>query len=172
MAKRIRNSMMPSIFFFTESVAFTLRHKNALRHWLSACALTERKQVDTFNYIFCSDKYLRKINKQYLDHDYYTDIITFSSAASVEMLVPASGSKLKEKKSVSKKQHAVIGGDIYISIDRVKENAKQYEQTVKDELHRVMAHGVLHLCGYGDKSASEEKKMRKMEEKWLSLRDF
>jgi rRNA maturation RNase YbeY len=172
MAKRIRYSMMPSIFFFTESVAFTLRHKNAVRHWLSACALTERKQVDTINYIFCSDKYLRKINKQYLDHDYYTDIITFSSAASVEMLVPASGSKLKEKKSVSKKQHAVIGGDIYISIDRVKENAKQYEQTVKDELHRVMAHGVLHLCGYGDKSASEEKKMRKMEEKWLSLRDF
>ena len=172
MAKRIRNSMMPSIFFFTESVAFTLRHKNAVRHWLSACALTERKQVDTINYIFCSDKYLRKINKQYLDHDYYTDIITFSSAASVEMLVPASGSKLKEKKSVSKKQHAVIGGDIYISIDRVKENAKQYQQTVKDELHRVMAHGVLHLCGYGDKSASEEKKMRKMEEKWLSLRDF
>lgn len=172
MAKRIRYSMMPSIFFFTESVAFTLRHKNALRHWLSACALTERKQVDTINYIFCSDKYLRKINKQYLDHDYYTDIITFSSAASVEMLLPASGSKLKEKKSVSKKQHAVIGGDIYISIDRVKENAKQYQQTVKDELHRVMAHGVLHLCGYGDKSASEEKKMRKMEEKWLSLRDF
>lgn len=172
MAKRIRYSMMPSIFFFTESVAFTLRHKNAVRHWLSACALTERKQVDTINYIFCSDKYLRKINKQYLDHDYYTDIITFSSAASVEMLLPASGSKLKEKKSVSKKQHAAIGGDIYISIDRVKENAKQYQQTVKDELHRVMAHGVLHLCGYGDKSASEEKKMRKMEEKWLSLRDF
>lgn len=172
MAKRIRYSMMPSIFFFTESVAFTLRHKNAVRHWLSACALTERKQVDTINYIFCSDKYLRKINKQYLDHDYYTDIITFSSAASVEMLLPASGSKLKEKKSVSKKQHAVIVGDIYISIDRVKENAKQYQQTLKDELHRVMAHGVLHLCGYGDKSASEEKKMRKMEEKWLSLRDF
>lgn len=172
MAKRIRYSMMPSIFFFTESVAFTLRHKNALRHWLSACALTERKQVGTINYIFCSDEYLRKINKQYLDHDYYTDIITFSSSASVEMLLPASGSKLKEKKSVSEKQHAVIGGDIYISIDRVKENAKQYQQTVKDELHRVMAHGVLHLCGYGDKSASEEKKMRKMEEKWLSLRDF
>lgn len=172
MAKRIRYSMMPSIFFFTESVAFTLRHKNAVRHWLSACALTERKQVGTINYVFCSDKYLRKINKQYLDHDYYTDIITFSSAASVEMLLPASGSKLKEKKSVSKKQHAVIVGDIYISIDRVKENAKQYQQTLKDELHRVMAHGVLHLCGYGDKSASEEKKMRKMEEKWLSLRDF
>lgn len=172
MAKRIRYSMMPSIFFFTESVAFTLRHKNALRHWLSACALTERKQVGTINYIFCSDKYLRKINKQYLDHDYYTDIITFSSAASVEMFLPASGSKQKKKKSVSKKQNAVIGGDIYISIDRIKENAKQYQQTVKDELHRVMAHGVLHLCGYGDKSASEEKKMRKMEEKWLSLRDF
>jgi rRNA maturation RNase YbeY len=172
MAKRIRNSMMPSIFFFTESVAFTLRHKNALRHWLSACALTERKQVDTINYIFCSDKYLRKINKQYLDHDYYTDIITFSSSASVEMFLPASGSKQKKKKSVSKKQRAVIGGDIYISIDRIKENAKQYQQTVKDELHRVMAHGVLHLCGYGDMSASEEKKMRKMEEKWLSLRDF
>ena len=160
--------MMPSIFFFTESVAFTLRQKNAVRQWLSDCVAKERKQIDTINYIFCSDSYLRKINKQYLQHDYYTDIITFASAPPAEMI----SQDAAREKSASKKQSAVIGGDIYISIDRVKENAKQYQQSVIDELHRVMAHGVLHLCGYGDKSPAEEKKMRKMEEKWLNVRAF
>lgn len=164
----IHSNMTPSIFFFTESVIFTLRQKNAVREWLFACVAKERKQIHAINYIFCSDAYLRKINKQYLQHDYYTDIITFASAPPAEMI----SLDAAREKSASKKQPAVISGDIYISIDRVKDNAKQFQQPVRDELHRVMAHGVLHLCGYGDKTSAEEKKMRKMEEQWLALRSF
>nr|MBP9083360.1 rRNA maturation RNase YbeY [Bacteroidia bacterium] len=110
----------------------------------------EKLRIETINYIFCSDKFLRKINKQFLNHDYFTDIITFPHEQFT----------------------AHIGGDIYISLDRVRENAEEFNQSFTNELHRVMAHGVLHLCGYGDKSEAEEKLMRKMEEKWLKARNF
>lgn len=106
------------------------------------CAAAEKKSVGELNYIFCSDKYLRKINKQYLTHDYFTDIITFPSTTAGEKY---------------------IGGDIFISIDRVRDNAKTFNVTVNEELYRVMAHGLLHLCGYNDKTEKERKVMRKKE---------
>lgn len=135
-----------SIHFFSESIKFTLRNKTKIRTWLMECSVKEKKNIGELNYIFCDDKYLRKINKQYLNHDYFTDIITFPATSSNGNLV---------------------SGDIFISIDRVKENAVTYNTSFNDELHRVMAHGLLHLCGYGDKSEKEIKMMRKMENKWL-----
>lgn len=133
---------MSVINFFNEGISYTLRNKTLLRSWLVKCAFAEKRKIDTLNYIFCSDNYLKKINKQYLNHDYFTDIITFSTSDP--------GDK-------------TISGDIYISIDRVKENAATYGVRINEELHRVMAHGLLHLCGYGDKSEKEKKLMRKKE---------
>lgn len=142
--------MESPISFFNEDVKYILKNKNAIREWIKSGVKKEKFRIETINYIFCSDKYLRKINKQFLNHDYFTDIITFPHEQFT----------------------AQIGGDIYISLDRIRENAKDYNQSFTTELHRVMAHGVLHLCGYGDKSDSEEKMMRKMEDKWLKARKF
>ena len=142
--------MESPISFFNEDVTYVLKNKNTIREWIISGVKKENLRIETINYIFCSDKFLRKVNKQFLDHDYFTDIITFP----YDNLT------------------AQIGGDIYISIDRVRENAKTYKQSFTDELHRVMAHGVLHLCGYGDKSDSEAKLMRQMEGKWLKRRGF
>jgi probable rRNA maturation factor len=140
-----------SINFFAESTPFVLRDKTKIRSWLIKNTKKEKRSIGEVNYIFCSDNYLRKINKQYLNHDYFTDIITFPTS---------------EKKSNS------ISGDIFISIDRVRENAKSYGVRTNEELLRVMAHGLLHLCGYGDKTADEIKQMRAMENKWLRAVDF
>ncbi len=131
------------INFFSEDVTFILKNKTLLRSWLVKCAFSEKRKIDALNYIFCSDKYLKKINKQSLNHDYFTDIITFST---------------------SEPGDKTISGDIYISIDRVKENATTYGVRINEELHRVMAHGLLHLCGYGDKSEKEQELMRKKED--------
>jgi rRNA maturation RNase YbeY len=96
------------------------------------------------NYIFCSDRYLLKINQTFLKHDYYTDIISFD----------LSPGKMTQ-------------GEIFISIDRVRENAANFESSFKEELHRVIFHGALHLCGLNDKTENEKSKMRRMEEKYL-----
>lgn len=137
---------MSVINFFNEGISYTLRNKTGLRSWLMKCASAEKKKIAALNYIFCSDKYLKKINKQYLNHNYFTDIITFST---------------------SEPGDKTINGDIYISIDRVKENAATYGVRINEELRRVMAHGLLHLSGYGDKSEKEKKLMRKKEDDCL-----
>lgn len=137
---------MAEIFFFTESINFTLKNKKHLRSWLIKCAANEKQNISELNYIFCSDNYLRKINKQFLNHDYFTDIITFPTSTP--------GDKN-------------ISGDIFISIDRVRDNAKSYGVRINEELHRVMVHGLLHLCGYGDKTAAEVKVMRGKEAECL-----
>ena len=142
--------MESPISFFNEDVKYILKNKNAIREWITSGVKKEKLRTETINYIFCSDNYLRKINKQFLNHDYFTDIITFPHEQFTNQ----------------------IGGDIYISLDRVKENAQTYKQSFTNELHRVMAHGILHLCGYGDKSDAEEKAMRQMEDKWLKSRKF
>ena len=131
------------INFFNEDVVFILKNKTLLRSWLTRCAFAEKKKIDALNFIFCSDPFLKKINNQYLNHNYFTDIITF----------PTADPGMK-----------TISGDIYISIDRVKDNAAQYGVKFSEELHRVMAHGLLHLCGYGDKTEAEKIKMRKAED--------
>jgi probable rRNA maturation factor len=133
---------MKTINFFSESIPFQLKNKTNIRKWLLKCAGAEKKSVGELNYIFCNDRFLRKMNKQFLAHDYFTDIITFPSTEP--------GKKF-------------IGGDIFISIDRVRDNSKTFKVTVNEELYRVMAHGLLHLCGYNDKTEKESKVMRKKE---------
>lgn len=133
---------MNKINFFSENIPFTLSNKTLVRSWLLKCAKSEKQTISELNYIFCSDNYLKKINKQFLNHNYFTDVITF----------PTSAPNAK-----------TISGDIFISIDRVRDNSKTYGVRVNDELHRVMVHGLLHLCGYGDKTAAEEKVMREKE---------
>jgi probable rRNA maturation factor len=139
---------MAEINLFKEGVKFRLSKSKEVKAWLIRVAKREGKSIGSLNYIFCTDTYLRKMNVQYLQHDYNTDVITFDN-------------------SEAKK---IINGDVFISIDRVHANAKDYSTTFNDELHRVMVHGLLHLLGYDDKSASKKKEMREKEE--LHLRSI
>lgn len=134
-----------TISFFKEKVVFRLSKQESLRNWITKAAKKEGYSIQEINYVFCSDKYLKKMNVDYLNHDYYTDIITFDN-------------------SIEKKK---IIGDIFISIDTVKFNSKEYQTTFENELHRVMIHGLLHLVGYKDKTPKAQKEMRKMEDYWL-----
>ncbi len=139
-----------TIFFFKEDTQYQLRQRAEIRTWLNTIAKKETYSILELNYIFCSDEYLLQMNRDFLDHDYYTDIITFDN------------SEVKGK----------IEGDIFISIDRVKDNAQIQHSTIKDELHRVLAHGLLHLTGYKDKTTKEKEIMRRKEDASLSLRKF
>ena len=141
---------MPQITFFEEDVKYQLKDKIKVRQWIKDTILAEGYTLDELSYIFCSDEYLLNINRQYLDHDTYTDIITFDNSTT-------------EK---------IITGDIFISIDRIRENAAKFNQTVINELHRVIIHGVLHLLGYKDKTPADNKKMTQMEDKYLGKRMF
>jgi len=136
------------ISFFSDGTPFSLRNRVQRRHWLLRVAKTHKKNIASLNYIFLSDSGLLKMNRQFLDHDTLTDVITFPG----------------------ERNKSGITGEIYISIDRVKENAKTFGQSMADELDRVMAHGLLHLCGFKDKSPKDEKVMRLQEEKALDLR--
>lgn len=147
---------MAAILFFTEDIKISLKNKNALRGWIAAAAKKEKRKIAALNYIFCSDKFLNNINKDFLHHDDYTDIITFDYSEPV--------SKTREAKQ--------INGEIFISVERVKENAKTFDTTFQTELHRVIIHGVLHLCGYKDKTKSAKATMRMKENYYLNLRSF
>ncbi len=139
---------MPNINFFQEEVSFTLKHKRVLRAWINQVVHNYSQEIQSVNFIYCSDNYLLEVNKQYLEHDYYTDIITFDNR---------------------EETHTPIDSDIFISIDRVRENSKQLNVPYQQELHRVMIHGILHLLGKQDKTAEQKKDMRKSEEASLSL---
>src|ERR1700743_2652205 len=141
---------MPAINFFEEDIHFKLKDKTKVKDWVKATITAEGYKLQELNYIFCSDEYLLSINQQYLDHDTYTDIITFDNSE-------------KDK---------VIVGDIFISIDRIRENALKFNITEADELHRVIIHGALHLLGYKDKSAADKKKMTQKEDFYLNKRTF
>ena len=136
------------IRFFTEDIDFTLSSKSARKNWIKEIIQKEGFKCGDVNYILCTDEYLLEINRTFLDHDTYTDIITFDQ----------SENKLE------------IAGDIYISIDRIRSNSENLKVSFPDELDRVMIHGILHLCGYGDKTPDEKKIMRKKEDACLSLR--
>jgi probable rRNA maturation factor len=125
----------------------SLEERNRLKQFLITLFKKEKKPLAELRYIFCSDRRLLEINRQFLQHDFYTDIITFPLSDPGQP----------------------ITGEIYISIDRVRDNAREFGSSVKKELHRVIFHGALHLCGYKDKSLGEEKLMRKMEDKYLTL---
>jgi len=138
---------MKSISFFSEDTPFELPHQHVIKEWIGYIITAEGKSLKHLNYIFCSDAHLLKINQEYLDHDYYTDIITFNSS----------------------NQEDVIEGDIFISIDRVQDNALSLGHSFSHELNRVIAHGVLHLIGYDDSSASLQQTMRTKEDSYLYL---
>lgn len=134
------------ILFHQEDTDFELPTADVHAQWIQRLIQAEKARLSQLNFIFCSDEALLKINIEYLNHDTYTDIITFPYANPPE-----------------------IEGDIFISIDRVKENAAHFGHSFEEELRRVMSHGVLHLCGYGDKTAEEKKQMRKKEEEAMLL---
>lgn len=139
---------MAKVNFFVEDISFKLSNPITVSRWIQKVIKAEKHKLENLNYIFCSDEYLRQMNIEYLNHKTFTDIITFSSS----------------------EQRGTIEGDIFISIDRVRENSEKFGQDFRDELHRVIIHGVLHLLGYGDKTATEKGRMRQKEDAYLSLR--
>jgi probable rRNA maturation factor len=141
---------MPSISFFEEDINFKLKNKKLVKQWITNTIQAEGFKLKELTYIFCSDNYLLEINRRYLDHNYFTDVITFDNASTEKVVV----------------------GDIFISIDRIRENAADFNATETDELHRVIIHGVLHLLGYADKNAVTKQEMTQKEEIYLSKRGF
>ena len=129
------------VCFFFQDVRVSLDNRTGLKSFIQSFFGKRGKKLDFVNFIFCTDKALLEINRQYLKHDFYTDIITFD---------------LSETDSIQ--------AEVYISIDRVRENARQLEVSFKSELHRVIFHGLLHLCGYKDKSPRERGEIRKKED--------
>lgn len=133
------------IRFFNEDVPYKLLQKRVISQWLKQQATLEGFTIGDLNYIFCSDEHVLQVNRDYLQHDYYTDIITFDQSEEEDLLE----------------------GDIFISVDRVADNASQLAIKPEQEMRRVLAHGMLHLCGYGDKTDEEEVQMRQKEDEWL-----
>ena len=136
-----------AIQFFCEDIEFELDNESRYSQWINSIISSHNFQLENIQYIFCSDEYLLTINKEYLDHDYYTDIITFN---------------------MSEENH-VIEADIFISIERIRDNSKKLSINFADELKRVMIHGVLHLIGFDDKTEELKNVMRQKESDCVSL---
>ena len=136
------------ILFFSEDIDFTLDNAPKTSSWIEAVIEKESRVQGDLNFIFCSDNHLYQMNVDYLNHDTYTDIITFDNSEKVEE----------------------VSGDIFISVDRVRENAENLNTSFDDELHRVIIHGVLHLIGFNDKTNEEQQLMTEKEDASLSLR--
>ncbi|KQB41300.1 rRNA maturation RNase YbeY [Flavobacterium aquidurense] len=131
---------------FNYETEFTLDNEQAFADWLSAVIVSENKNEGEINYIFCDDEYLHKINVEYLNHDTLTDIISFDYTVGNE-----------------------LNGDIFVSVERVEDNAKDFNVSFIEELKRVLAHGILHYCGYKDKSDSEAELMRSKEDEKITM---
>ena len=134
------------INFFTEDVSIPLFNQSSVTAWLCNVCESENKELDEVSIIFCSDDYLLTMNNEYLQHDYYTDIITFDYCFDNQVV-----------------------GDLFISVDRVTDNAKLSQASFNNELLRVMVHGILHLIGFKDKSDEDSKLMRLKEDEYLNL---
>jgi len=141
--------LISPINLFSEDIDFDLKQAKRVSAWILKSASDEGQKVEEINYIFCSDNLLHSMNLKYLNHDSFTDVITFDLS-----------------------DNQAISSDIYISIDRIRDNAKGLGTDFESELHRVMIHGVLHLIGYGDKSPEDQTIMRSKEDYYLSLRTF
>lgn len=141
---------MESIQFFYEDTDFQLDHHKRISQWILHTVEQEGFALESINYIFCSDEYLHQVNVDYLNHDYYTDIITFDNSES----------------------EGLIESDIFVSIDRVEDNAESQGISFIEELRRVIIHGILHLVGYNDKTEEEKELMREKENAYLSLPQF
>jgi len=135
------------VAFFNEDIDFKFQDKNHFKIWLKKVASIEGYILKSLNYIFCSDEYLNKINVDYLHHDTFTDIITFDNS----------------------EDEGTIEGDIFVSIERVKENSQTLNTVFNEELKRVIVHGLLHLCGHNDLSQVEKDKMRQIESEYISI---
>lgn len=135
------------IIFFNEDIDFKFQCKNNFKAWLKKVADKEGFKLKNLNYIFCSDTYLHKINVEYLDHDTFTDIITFDNS----------------------EDETTIEGDIFVSIERVKENSLSLNTVFDEELKRVIVHGLLHLCGYDDHTVEDKAEMRRLESEYILI---
>ena len=135
------------VSFYNQDTSFAFKHKRLTSKWLKEVAASEAKKLGAVSVIFCSDNYLLDVNIKYLGHDYYTDIITFDYC-----------------------EGSVLSGDLFISVDSVRENASFYGVEFDDELNRVIVHGLLHLIGYDDHSEEDIVVMRSKENYYLSLR--
>ena len=138
-----------AISFYSEELSFTLPQKRNRAKWLLSVARSEGKKAGSIQYVFVSDQKILEINQEYLKHDYFTDIITFPY-----------------------EEGDILSGDIFISVDTVKSNAVEYNQTFEDELDRVISHGLLHLLGYDDRTEVQQKQMRLKEEDCLASRSL
>jgi probable rRNA maturation factor len=136
-----------SINFFTEETNYTLKNKRAIKGWVASAIAQEGYVLQELNFILCSDEYLLRINQDYLNHDTYTDVITFDNSEDLKTII----------------------GDIFISIERIKENASTFNHSVAKELCRVIIHGTLHLLGYKDKSKAAKILMTEKEDQYLSF---
>jgi rRNA maturation RNase YbeY len=134
------------VITFNSETSFTPKNQKKLAEWISNVISSEDFEVGEINYIFCDDVYLHKINQEFLNHDTYTDIISFDYTLGKE-----------------------VGGDIFISIERVLENAEEFNEVFENELHRVMIHGVLHFMGYKDKTKKDKNLMRTKENEKISI---
>jgi rRNA maturation RNase YbeY len=142
------------ITFFTQDIKFTLKNKTHVRTWLTTVAKKEGATIEQLNYIFCSDNYLLELNKKHLNHNTLTDIITFDNSTPRSPSLFQGGGQ-------------GVVGDIFISIDRITENAEKFNVTLDHELHRVMVHGLLHLLGYKDKKPADKAQMTGKEDFYL-----
>jgi len=133
---------------FSSQNDFVLEQSERVESWLKAASLKESYGIDSLGYVFCSDDFLLEINQQFLDHDTLTDIVTFDYT-----------------------EGTILNGEIYISTDRVADNAKDFNVDFDTELRRVIIHGLLHMCGYGDKTEDEKTRMRSKEDEYLALWD-
>ena len=131
---------------FNYETDFELHNESDFSNWISEVILSENKKEGEINYIFCDDDYLLEINQQYLDHDTLTDIISFDYSVGNE-----------------------LNGDIFVSVERVKENASDFNVTFHEEIQRVLVHGILHYCGYKDKTESDELVMRSKEDEKMKM---
>jgi probable rRNA maturation factor len=136
------------IRYYNENVRFSLNGKRFNNRWLKAVAESENFSLGNIAIIYCSDSYILDMNQKFLKHDYYTDIITFDYC-----------------------EGNVLSGDLFISIDSIRDNAAHFGTTFDDELNRVMVHGILHLMGYDDHTKEQQKTMRTKENEYLELRD-
>ena len=135
------------IRYFCEDIRFTYKNKLANNRWLKMVAGSEIRKIGDINVIFCSDNYILDVNMKYLQHDYFTDIITFDYC-----------------------EGKILSGDLFISVDSVRENSIEFGTDFEEELHRVIVHGVLHLIGYDDHTEEDKKVMRQKENYYLQMR--
>lgn len=134
-----------SIFFFSENVSSPKFKRRVISAWIKNVILAEGKVTGNISFIFCSDEYLLEVNRTYLNHDYYTDIVTFDYV-----------------------EGSIVSGDIFISTDRIRESAVEFNTSFENELNRIMIHGVLHLLGYKDKNKKDKIQMTAKEDFYLS----